>query len=149
MRDIVWGGKTQKLVQDDGTRNGAELILHERGINTSRLKLEQMQIILANHYDFKDEVSSLEIMLTSKGHTAMFLPKFHCELIGIERVWGHSKRIARVYCDYTFALLRQNMPYSFDSISAETIKHYIERSRNYMFAYLGGNKPGESSASCS
>ena len=70
----------------------------------------------------------------------MFLPKFHCELNGIERVWGHSKCIARAYCDYTFASLRKNVPYSLDSISAETIKHYIERYRNYMFAYLSQEK---------
>ena len=83
MKDTVWGRKPQKLVQDNGTPKGAELVLQEKGINTSRLKLEQMQIILANLYHFKDEVSSLETMLTSKGHTAMFLPKFHCELNGI------------------------------------------------------------------
>ncbi len=30
--------------------------------------------------------------LEDKGHTAYFLPKFHCELNPIERVWGQAKR---------------------------------------------------------
>ncbi len=142
MRDTVWAGKPQSLVMDDGTPKGAEMILLERGINASRLKLDNMRVILVNHDDFKGEKNALDTMLGSKGHTAMFLPKFHCELNGIERVWGHSKRIVRAYCDYTLASLRENVLHSLDSISAETIKNYIQRSRNYMFTYLGGNRPG-------
>ena len=81
-------------------------------------------------------------MLTGKGHTAVFLPKFHCELNGIERVWGHSMRTVRAHCDYTLVCLRSNVPSALDAISTETIHNYIQRSRHYMLAYLGGEKPG-------
>ena len=33
-------------------------------------------------------------------------------------------------------------PNALDSVSTETIKNYIQKSRHYMFAYLGGHKPG-------
>ena len=78
----------------------------------------------------------------SKGHIAVLLPKFHCELNGIERVWGHSKRTARAFCDYTITSPRSNVPSSLDSIPKETIGKYIKKSRQYMYAYLGGATPG-------
>ena len=79
MRDTMWSGKPQKLVEPDGTPKGAAKILQERGIQTSSLKLEDMRTILANHDDFRSEKNALhvETMLTGKGHTAVFLPKFH------------------------------------------------------------------------
>lgn len=81
-------------------------------------------------------------MLSGKGHTAVFLPKFHCELNEIKRVWGHSKRITRVYCNYSIASLRETVPWSLNSITVETIRNYIQKSRVYMFAYLGRHTPG-------
>ena len=59
------------------------MILEQRRISTGTLGLEAMQTILSLHDDFKN---ALETMLTNKGHTALFLPKFHCELKGIEKV---------------------------------------------------------------
>ena len=100
-----------------------------------------MRIILANHDDFKNEKNALVTFLERKGHTAIFKPKFHCEMNGIERVWGHSNRVVRANCDYTFDSLRKNVPLALDSISPSIIANYIQRSRNYMFAYLGGHKP--------
>ena len=60
MQDTVREGKVQKLVLPDGTPNGAAMILEERGISTSSLKLEDMRIILANHEDFRNEKNSLD-----------------------------------------------------------------------------------------
>ena len=101
-----------------------------------------MQMILSQHDDFKNEKNALETMITDKGHTALFLPKFHCELNGIERVWGHSKRIFDAYCNYSIVSLRETVPKSLNCAPLDSIKSYIQRSRDYMFAYLGGNKPG-------
>ena len=122
VHDTVWAGKPQKLVLDDGRPKGAAMILEERGINTASLKLEQMIVILSQHDDFKNEKNSLETMLIGKGHTTVFLPKFHCELNGIERVWGHSKRLTRAYCNYSIASLRETVPWALNSIPAETIR---------------------------
>ena len=142
MHDTVWAGNPQKLVLDDGTPKGAATILEERGICTKTLKLEDLIVILGQHDDFKNEMNSLETMLTGKEHTAVFLPKFHCELNGIEQVWGHSKRLTRAYYNYTIGSLRETVPWSLNSIPVETIRNYIQKSRGYMFAYLGGDTPG-------
>lgn len=83
MRDTVWAGKPQKLVFSAGIPKGAVIILQERRINTRTLKLTDMQMVLSKHDDFKNERSALQTMIESKGHTALFLPKFHCELNGI------------------------------------------------------------------
>lgn len=143
MRDTTWAGKPQKLVMDDGTPKEAALILEERGINASSLRLEDMKIILSCHEDFKNEKSALHTKLEAKGHKVLFLPKFHCELNGIERVWGHAKRYTRAYCDYNLHSLRTTVPAALDSISKQTIQNYIQKSRNYMFSYLKGSLPGQ------
>ena len=143
MRDTTWAGRPQKLVMEDGAPKGAAMILQERGVNTDTLKLEDMRVILSCHDDFKNEKSALHQKLESRGHTVIFLPKFHCELNGIERVWGHAKRYTRAYCDYRLESLRSTVPTALDSISKETIQAYIQRSRNYMFSYLKGSMPGK------
>ena len=138
MRDTVWTGKPQKLVMADGTPKGAAMILEERGIQTRSLVLDDMRVLLANHPDFKHEKNALDTMLGDRGHTAVFLLKFHCELNGIERVWGHSNVPSVTIPWPHFVRIHPTL----DSIPTETIQHYIQRSRNYMHAYLGGNKPG-------
>lgn len=127
MRDTVWAGIPQKLVLDDATPKRAAMVLEERGIRTSMLKLEQLTTILSQHDNFKNEKSSLETMLSGKGHTAIFLPKFHCELNGIEQVWGHSKHITHVYCNYSIVSLHETAPWSPNSIPVETISNYIKK----------------------
>ena len=39
----------------------------------------------------------------------MFIPKFHCEINPIERVWCHAKQYTRAHCDYSFQGLEQIM----------------------------------------
>ena len=55
MRDTVWNGQPQSLTLPDGRPKGAALVLQERGYDTSRMKLEEMRRILAEHDDFKNE----------------------------------------------------------------------------------------------
>ena len=94
---------------EDGTPKGAEMIMKERGIHTKTLCLEDMRIILANHEDLRYERSSLTTLLGSRGHRTLFLPWFHCELNGIERVRAHDKQIAHAYCTYSIQSLRENV----------------------------------------
>ena len=45
MRDTVWAGRAQKLVDDRGVPKGMKKTLEERGINTDRMKAETVLLI--------------------------------------------------------------------------------------------------------
>ena len=66
------------------------------------------------------------------------LPKYHCELNPIERVWVQSKHNTRAYCKYTIQSLRTNINPALDSLSLENIQNYFRKVSHYMFAYLEG-----------
>ena len=107
MRDTVWNGQPCPMTLPDGQPKGAALVLEERGYNTRGMKLGEMRAILADHDDFKNEKCRVDTFLSNSGHTCVFIPKFHCELNPIERVWSQSKRYMRAYCDYTIGSLRR------------------------------------------
>ena len=86
MRDTVWVAKNKKMTFALGIPKGLCRILEERGINTSSLTGPQMKKFLSNHEDFKNEKPKVITYLSQRGHTALFLPKFHPELNPIERV---------------------------------------------------------------
>ena len=46
-----------------------------------------MRLVLGGMHDFKYERTKQE-----RDHRVIFIPKFHCELNPIERVWGEAKR---------------------------------------------------------
>ena len=50
-----------------------------------------MHIVLSCHDDFRTEKTLVEKFISNEGHQVEFLPKFHCELNPIERVWGQAK----------------------------------------------------------
>jgi len=47
--------------------------------------------ILSNHQDFFEEKSQVKELIIDRGHKAVFLPKFHCEINPIEIYWEYSK----------------------------------------------------------
>ena len=75
-----------------GIPKGLHAVLEERGINTKGMNADKMREILGSHPDFRNEKNRIEWMLTEKhGHIAYFLPKYHCKLNPIERVWAQAK----------------------------------------------------------
>ena len=142
MHDTIWQGRVQTMNLRDGTPKGMKLILEERGINTSGMKKEDMQAVLASHSDFKREKSRIETLLIKHGHIPIFLPKYHPELNPIEQVWAQLKRYTKGHCNYSLPSLRKNIPLAYDTVSAENIKNHFRKCKHYMFAYLEGLKPG-------
>ena len=138
LRDTVWAGKVQKMVFSIGVPKGMKRVLEERGINTTALRGEDMRKILANHEDFRTEKTILESFLSEKGHIGLFLPKFHCELNPIERIWGEAKRYSRKYTNFTLPRLRNILPAALDSVSVTTIRKYFRKARDYQRAYIEG-----------
>ena len=101
MRDTIinpFTGNVQRLVFSIG---GLNQVLKERGIDTKKMKVNDMRAELASHTDFKEEKTKIERYLHEKGHICMLLPKFHFEINLIERCWAQSKRHTRAYSNYT------------------------------------------------
>lgn len=115
-------------------------VLEERGINTSTLKADDMRTILSYHHDFATEKTKIE---QREGLKAIFLPKFHCELNPIERVWGQAKKYSRAYTNFTFVRLRTIIDPALDSVAIDLIRKYFRRVREYERAYLEGKKAGK------
>ena len=66
------------------------------------LKKEDMVKKVQEMRDFKFQKTKVEETILNQGHRVMFIPKFHCKLNPIERVWGHAKHYTRSHCDYSF-----------------------------------------------
>jgi transposase len=94
MRDTVFNGKCQKLVDSKGVPKGLKQVLSERGVNTEGMNKAAMVEELSSHQDFKSEKNMVEHLIEedSVDHVVLFFPKFHCELNPIERVWGQSNK---------------------------------------------------------
>ena len=140
MRDGWWGGKPQRMHYNLGKiPKGMRQILEERGVNTRGMKAEQMREVLGSHPDFKNEKSSIErFLLEERKHIVYMLPKYHCELNPIERVWAQAKRYTKAYCKYSIVSLRKTITPALESASLESMHKHFRKVRHYMFAYLEG-----------
>ena len=105
---------------------GMRQVLEERGVNTRGMKADEMRTVLGSHPDFKYEKSSIErFLVEEKKHIMYMLPKYHCELNPIERVWAQIKRYARVYCKYSIISFRKTITPAMESVSHESMqKHF-------------------------
>ena len=77
--------------------------------------------ILELQPDFEAQKSLVQEVIEAAGHCCIFLPKFHCKLNFIEIFWGAVKRHLHKNCDYTFAMLKKNMPKALRSVDVSTI----------------------------
>ena len=113
------------MVRDDGVAKGMKAVLEERGVNTERMKAEDMRMVLSFHDDFVKEKTMVEKLITEKGHRCVYLPKFHCELNPIERVWGQAKVYSRAHTNFTLAGLRSIIDPALDSVSTDLMRKYF------------------------
>ena len=132
------------MVLADGSAKVLRTILTERGINHQRMKADDMRTVLSQNDDFKNEKAAVQQYVESRGHKAFFLPKFHCEMNPIERVWGQSKRYCRAYTNFTLVNLRQILNPALDSVSTELIRKYFRKARDYDFRFNANQQSGSS-----
>ena len=87
MRDTVWAGRIQKMVNANGVTKGVKQVLEERGINTGTLKGPDMIIC--------------RTMMTL-GQRRLLSKTFSLVEGIIERVWGKAKQQTYFWksCDY-------------------------------------------------
>lgn len=121
-----------------GVPKGLRVVLEERGVDTRGMNGEKMREVLGSHPDFKNEKSRVERFLMDKQHIVYLLPKFHCELNPIERVWAQSKKYTKAYCNYSIVSLCKNIIPALESVPLESIKKHSRKIRHYMFGYLEG-----------
>ena len=138
MRNTVWQGRVQTMVFSIGVPKGLMQVLKERGVDTRRMKLEDMRRELASYSDFINEKTRIAHFLNNCGRTYIMLPKFHCELNPIERCWAQAKRYARAFTNHTIAGLCKIVPDARDSVTLENIQKHFRKIRQYMFGYLEG-----------
>ena len=128
-------GMVQKMVDDNGIPKGMRQVLRERGINITNMTAPDMRKVLESHHDFKYEKTRVEHLLTKHGHRVFFIPKYHCELNPIERVWGHSKKYTRAHCNYSFRQLEDAIEPALDTVSVDLIRKFFRKARDFMKAY--------------
>ena len=138
MHDTVSNGSPQSLVDENGIPKGLDCVLTERGIDVRGKSRDQLRAILSSHEDFISEPNEVEKIVRHAGHEVIYLPKFHCELNPIERVWCSAKQYTRSHCDYTIRGLRSTIPQSLDRIAASTIDGFFSGVRQYEKLYREG-----------
>jgi len=113
-----------------GLAKGAKQIAVERNLETKGLLKDQLVELLSACDDFKKEKKMLEIITEERGHTCLFLPKFHCEFNWCELAWANSKRWCRLHNADNLPTLEKNIPQSFETITEEmsrkTYQHCME-----------------------
>ncbi|KAH9095140.1 hypothetical protein Ae201684P_009995 [Aphanomyces euteiches] len=121
-----------------GTPKGIKIVLEERGLWNSSLKLNTAKDLLASQPDFKSQKSRVEETIEATGHIALFLPKFHCEFNFIEMYWGALKYYCRENCDYSFAKLLPTVEAAMEHVTLASIRRYARKCWRYMDAYRNG-----------
>ena len=142
MRDTTYNGRVYKLVDSNGVPKGMRQVLIERGVDVRGMKAPDMRRVLREMPDFKYERSKVEKYLCGRGHRAIFIPKFHCEINPIERCWGAAKHYTRQHCDYTFNGLERTIERALNSVPIDLIRKYFRKAREIMRAYREGHTPG-------
>ena len=85
----------------------------------------------------------VERVLKATGHRCFFLPKYHCQLNPIERVWGRAKKYTKEQCDYVFSGLQGAIVTALQSVDIDLVRKYFRKTRDYMRAYREGNTTGK------
>ena len=77
MRSTVWNDQTHSMVFPEGQAKGLKVVIEERGIDTSRMKANEMR--LSSFEDFTTQKTILQDYVEKRGHICIFPPKYHCE----------------------------------------------------------------------
>ena len=80
--------------------------------------------------------------LHQRGHRCIFIPKYHCELNHIERVWGHAKKYTRSHCNYSLAGLEHTVEPALETVFTDLIRKYFQKVCEYSRAYREGYSAG-------
>jgi len=95
--------------------------------------------ILSSYEDFKNVKCWLEEAVAEfPNFHLIFLPKFHCELNFIERVWGYIKYVLRRDCTFRFDDLKRMLSETLRSVPLPFIRRAARSAFRWMSAYREG-----------
>jgi hypothetical protein len=166
-RNTIWNDQIFYMQTEDGVQKGLKTILMERGAWIDKLRLEckpntDLQArgpgptvlhkdvphgpvnccarrLLNSHADFTGKDWLTEIA-DENGVTIVFLPKFHCELNFIERVWSKVKNFLRRHCSFSFENLQEMLPHVLDNVITLA---FFRRANRHCFRFMSGYRhPG-------
>ena len=130
-------------------------MLWERGwflerMSTTATVAPEMNIdtVLGNLPDFKNERPALQHLVKSRGHILLLSPKLYPELarVGIEYSWGMSKQKFRREINEVPKHLHRNMVasmYTDTILTIQRVRRFARRTRDYCRAYLALEKGGD------
>lgn len=94
---------------------------------------------LSLHEDFQNTKCWLEAVMDDyEDCELIFLPKFHCELNFIERIWGYCKAHLRRCCTFRFDDLQRMLPETLLSVP----QHFFRRAARSCFRWMSGYREG-------
>lgn len=144
MRDTTWTDSRgrvhkQKMVDKHGMPRGLRAVLTERSLFREGMVKEEMVEVLSAQPDFANQPTLIEEFLSNRGHTAIFLPKFHAELNPVELIWAKAKRFARDHSTLKMKQLRKMLPKAL-SVSLAELQSYFDHCSAWLSAYSKGMK---------
>jgi len=129
----------QKMVDKKGAPRGLRAVLTERGLFREGMVKEDMVEVLSAQPDFANQPTLIEEFLSSRGHVAIFLPKFHAELNPVELIWAKAKRFARDHNKLKMKHLRKMLPTAL-TVSLPELQSYFDHCSAWLSAYAKGLK---------
>ena len=135
LRDGMWMGMKQAMVDEHGVAKGLKWVLEERLRPDGRslyseiagtgkhggVVQDDLVAKLSACDDFQNQPNLITELIENEKHICVFYPKFHCELSPIERFWCEHKRYVRSHCRMKFSNLRQTVQDGFEAICPDLV----------------------------
>jgi len=131
------GIRVEQPMMADGKVRSIREVLRERELwkEGEKLTLDAARELLEKQPDFLAQKPMIEELVIARGHLIDFIPKYHCEINAIERVWGAAKRGVRNFAPKTFVELKQSMRDNLKNLALASVKRFIDASYRYIELY--------------
>lgn len=130
------------VLRERGAIRPTQIILKEVGASLPLLHadccLQEAQRLLSEYPDFKNASLAIEDEMRRWGDIPLFIPKFHCELNPIERVWASMKKHLRSMSDGMLVTLRAALPGAWQQVTLANIRKFFRKAWDWLYAYEQG-----------
>jgi hypothetical protein len=85
--------------------------------------------------DFLEQKEWLTEVVQEAGCSIIFYPKYHCELNFIENIWSYLKQTLRKDCSYSYADLKEKLPFVIADLSSSRIG-LVRKMSSHAFKFM-------------